>query len=618
MADLTLFEFIFFLLIGVYLISGLDDVMFDLVYWTRRLFKRDTFAAIPVSELLAQPEQRAAIFVPAWQEDGVIEDMLRYNTGIIQYRNYDIFVGTYPNDLATQARVDAAAVDLPNVIKVVTPDPGPTTKADNLNAMLATLREREQQLGIRYDFVLLHDAEDILHPFEMKLVNYHLLKGTGDMIQTPILPVPTPLRRLTTGTYMDQFSETQTKDLHVRSWVGGFVPSCGVATTLSWRALDALTVVGQGVPFNPGSMTEDYEMGYKLATAGLKTTFLRQKLIYDVPEAADLEAEEWVQTRSEFPVRFYRAFRQRSRWSLGIVFQSWWHYGWRGNIRQRWLLFHDRKGLWTYPIAFLGMIHLLISLGHMALRKLYFPEWQPILPDHPWIPVVIGFLLLLLANRFFQRAVATTRVYGLKHGLMSVLRQPWDHLINLSSIARAMYQFVTIELRGNQIQWDKTKHVVPEAMKIAMQTMRTSAAPAGVIGVAPDAALTLPVPPQAIPLLAAAAPSVTDIEVPTTETPVLWPMPAVASAASDEETVLWPRPFADQISADEENVLWPPQAAPAGDGASRNVESAKVLWTRQAAESTTPSGDGHARDIEPAQVLWPAPQLADAQHSQET
>ncbi|MEM6647255.1 MAG: hypothetical protein AAF730_13495, partial [Bacteroidota bacterium] len=157
---------------------------------------------------------------------------------------------------------------------------------------------------------------------------------------------------------------------------------------------------------------------------------------------------------------------------------------------------------------------------------------------------------------------------------------------------------------------------VPEAMKIVMQTMRTSAAPAGVIGVAPDAALTLPVLPQATPLLAAAAPSVADVEVPATEAPVLWPLPAVASA-SDEETVLWPRPAADETSGDEERTLWPPQGAPAGDGASRDIETAKVLWPPQAAEPTAPSGDGASRDIETAKVLWPAPQLADAQHGEE-
>ncbi|MEM1097086.1 MAG: hypothetical protein AAGJ10_21015, partial [Bacteroidota bacterium] len=181
---------------------------------------------------------------------------------------------------------------------------------------------------------------------------------------------------------------------------------------------------------------------------------------------------------------------------------------------------------------------------------------------------------------------------------------------------RAMYQFVTIELRGNQIQWDKTKHVVPEAMKIAMQTMRTSAAPAGVIGVAPGATLTLPVPAQAAPLRAAAPTVVEEVEVPAIETSVLWPLPAVA-AAIEEEAVLWPRPAADETPSDEEKTLWPPQAAPAGDGASRDVEPAKVLWPPQAADPTTPSGDGHARDIVPASVLSHAPQLADAQHSED-
>src|SRR5213075_650393 len=97
--------------------------------------------------LAEEPEARIALLTAAWHEQDVIAHMLRYNEGLIAYDNYEIFVGTYPNDLPTQADVDRAAAELPRVHKVVNPTPGPTTKADNLNAIVDAIRAREAVTG---------------------------------------------------------------------------------------------------------------------------------------------------------------------------------------------------------------------------------------------------------------------------------------------------------------------------------------------------------------------------------------------------------------------------------------------------------------------------------------
>jgi len=79
-----------------------------------------------------------------WHEADVIAHTLTNAVEKLQYRNYDIFVGTYPNDPYTQAEVDKVARKNPHVHKVITPDPGPTNKPSNLNYTFQALKEYEK------------------------------------------------------------------------------------------------------------------------------------------------------------------------------------------------------------------------------------------------------------------------------------------------------------------------------------------------------------------------------------------------------------------------------------------------------------------------------------------
>lgn len=446
-------------------LSGLDDLVFDLVYWIRRAFSGRPFRPVALTTLDAEPERRVAIFVPAWHESDVIEAMLLRHTYVIDYDAYDIFVGTYPNDPETQAAVARAAAWDRRIHQCVSTTPGPTTKADNLNAVLDQMTQHEAEAGVHYDAVMLHDAEDLLHPYELKLVNHHLGLGTAEMIQTPILPVRAPLMAWTQGTYMDQFAEGQTKDMHVRRWLGGFVPSCGVATTLTRDALATLRADHpDGRTFDPSSLTEDYELGLKLSLAGTGGVFLDQEVVQDRPPIGDRQPERRVTTRSEFPDRYRTAVRQRSRWGLGIVFQSWQRNGWTGNFAHRWLLFHDRKAPWANTMVLLGYLFLAVLL---LAPLLGLADHGELLPERAWTwPVLIGLGLLML-NRLLQRAIAVGRVYGLPHAVLSVLRQPWDNVINIAATYRASRQFVQSVRSGRTPAWDKTQHVVPKAARQA-------------------------------------------------------------------------------------------------------------------------------------------------------
>ena len=55
---------------------------------------------------------------------------------------------------------------------IVCPHPGPTNKADCLNWVFQGMLVAEQEKDIRYEIVVLHDSEDIVHPLELKLFNW--------------------------------------------------------------------------------------------------------------------------------------------------------------------------------------------------------------------------------------------------------------------------------------------------------------------------------------------------------------------------------------------------------------------------------------------------------------
>ncbi len=451
-------------------LSGFDDLFIDVYYWTtyalRRLkYPRKRYPMLTEDDLLSMPQKRGAIFIAAWKEDDVIEESLITNNALINYKNYDFMVACYPNDEPTLNKINSAASKLPNVVPAVNPKPGPSNKADNLNAAFLALKRREQELGIHYDFIVMHDPEDILHPLEMRLYNYLLHKRDPDMIQTPIFPLEVPWKHFTASSYMDEFAETHTKDIYVREWFRGFVPSAGVGTCIQRRVLDKLSdELGPAKIFNTDSLTEDYDFGLRLKLTGGKAIFVRQTILRTRDHEGnrlDKPYPDLITTRAHFPSTFYTALRQRTRWMVGIIFQNWKQFGWVGDVRTRWLLFHDRKGLWANALVLLNYLFLLVSTSHMSLRWLVWPGMSPMLGASWWVKAAFATCLLMMLNRVAQRAIATARIYGWRQGGLSLFRLAWDNLINICVTFRATNQFVTSELKGAKIAWDKTQHFFP-------------------------------------------------------------------------------------------------------------------------------------------------------------
>jgi len=205
-------------------ISGIDDLYLDLLYWLqRRKYKRK----LPdFSEMFDKPEKQIAIFLGAWNESSVIGRTLSYAVRNLNYSNYRFFVGVYPNDPETIRVVQEISRKDARIIPCINNLNGPTTKADNLNTLYAGLLEYEKHYG-EFEVILVHDAEDFIHPNSLKLYNFLLGYKGYHAVQIPVIPIKSKLGKLFHRTYCDAFAEVHTKDMIVRQAMGTFIPFAG-------------------------------------------------------------------------------------------------------------------------------------------------------------------------------------------------------------------------------------------------------------------------------------------------------------------------------------------------------------------------------------------------------
>jgi adsorption protein B len=337
------------------LISGFDDLLLDLAMlarWARGKLRSRRGTEGPVEDC---SEKRIAVFIPMWREHRVAAGMLEHNLAAIRYRNFHIFVGCYPNDEATLDAVRAVEARFPSVHLAVCPHDGPTSKADCLNWIYQNMLLHEQQSGLCFEIVVTHDAEDLIHPESLAQINRH--SASCDMVQIPVLALPTPWWRFTHGVYCDEFAEYQTRDIPLRRPLGGFLPSNGVGTGYSRRALESLAEAASNRIFEQECLTEDYENGWRVHRLGLAQHFVPIRF-------RDGQA---VATREYFPRRFRQAVRQRTRWVIGIALQSWLRHGWGRNLGEAYWFWRDRKGLLGNPVGLFS--NLLFAYGLATCRR---------------------------------------------------------------------------------------------------------------------------------------------------------------------------------------------------------------------------------------------------------
>ena len=215
-------------------ISGLDDLYMDLLYW---IYRKKYKAKMPdFNEMFDKEEKPIAIILGAWRESSVIGRTLSYAVRNLKYQNYRFFVGVYPNDPDTIRIVKEISKKDSRVIACINPQNGPTTKADNLNSLYAGLCEYEKVYG-EFEIVLVHDAEDFMHPYALKLYNFLIGYKGYHGVQIPVIPIKSKLGGLFHRTYCDAFAEVHTKDMIVREAMDTFIPFSGTGMGFHRKAI---------------------------------------------------------------------------------------------------------------------------------------------------------------------------------------------------------------------------------------------------------------------------------------------------------------------------------------------------------------------------------------------
>ncbi len=468
----------------VILVSGLDDLVIDISYWSSEFYRRFVrgirHPATSIEALRAREERWFAVMVPAWQEADVIAHMIENTLETLEYTHYVVFLGTYQNDPATCAEVNRmVARDPVHIRRAPVRTDGPTCKADCLNWILRDIVAYESEHRMRFVGVLMHDCEDVIHPLEIKYFNSQI--DTHDLIQLPVASLDLAWTAFVAGTYLDDFSEVHQKDVVVRQRLTGLVPGAGVALCYRRNAIAAAMKAHQNHAFNTATLTEDYDFSFRLAELGFTRQMFARFPLQVQPVSLlgswwqrPVSASGLLATCEYFPSKFRAAYRQRARWILGIAFLGWQQLRWRGDFWNKYMLFRDRKGIVTAPFSMLAYLVLANALavtvwgnripGHGAPHDLVI--------FHAWLQPILIINTALLANRLFERVYFVTRMAGFEQGLLSIPRMVLNNFINFAAVSRAWHLFVVHLVTGAAIAWDKTAHTFPTGAELAHHRRR--------------------------------------------------------------------------------------------------------------------------------------------------
>ena len=448
--DAIMRETMLFAAVG-FLIGGLDDLAVDgafLIRGLRRWWRKVSVATLddfPLSGCTG----RIAVLVPAWDEAAVIGAMLRATLARFDHPDWRLYAGAYPNDRATIAAIVAVATEDSRLRLTLTPHPGPTTKADCLNALWRAVTADGVAEGRPFTAMVLHDAEDVVHPGELRVYD-HMLRQ-ADTVQLPVLPLADAESRWVSGHYIDEFAEAHGRQLPVRGALGTELPLAGVGCAISTDMLDRIAARRGGLPFDETSLTEDYELGLTVRALGGRGVFVA---VREAPDGLP------VGVRAYFPARLDAAVRQKARWMTGIALAGWDRIGWQrgGGLRDHWMRMRDRRAILAIPVlavAYVALIAWGLSGVVRALRG------SVALSVDPALQLVLAINLCLLVWRVAMRWALVRRGYGREEAWRSIPRMLVGNLIALLAARRAVVRYAAT-LRGHPLRWDKTAHHFPD------------------------------------------------------------------------------------------------------------------------------------------------------------
>jgi hypothetical protein len=413
-------------------LTGIAAVPFLCVVLLRLVALREVVLAalapacreVPAPACVADEEAPVySVLVPLFREGGVLPCLLQALEALDYPRaKLEVLLVLEAADLDTQAAL--SSLHLPPAFRtVIVPEGGPRTKPKALNYAL--------QLA-RGDYVVVYDAEDRPESDQLRRALAMFRRGPPRLgcVQAQLNTYNPRAGWFFTQQFTLEYSALFDAILPALARLGLPVPLGG--TSNHFRR-ETLVAVGGWDPFN---VTEDADLGFRLARRGWRT--------------AVLQSTTW----EEAPVNFARWFRQRTRWLKGWMQTYLVHtrqpvrlcaeLGLRGALG-----FHVLMG----GLVFLALMHPLFYVGlayHAASGQLLAPAETPAgaaLWAVAWVNLAAGYLTAMV--------VGAVSVWRRGHpGLMwSALSMPLCWLLVSAAAYRALWQLAT-----NPYLWEKTEH----------------------------------------------------------------------------------------------------------------------------------------------------------------
>lgn len=403
-------------------------------------------------------QKRIAIVIANWHESDVLERMVAGNIKNIDYQNYEIILGVYPNDFETKRVAIAAEKKYRNVRVIVNEMNGPTSKGQMINQMVRNIDNYNRSFKSRpYDIVITHDAEDVIHRYALKLINLRSLES--DFIQIPVFSLETPLSKLTAGIYMDEFTDSHTKNLLVRDHYKAGVPSAGVGTAVSRSAISKLLEFQNGYFLKENTLTEDYFLGLTCYDLNIKAHFIAEYFEYVDAKTGEL-TRDYVATRELFPQKMKASIKQKTRWIMGICLQSFEQESRTSkNLFGAYFLWRDRKGLWSAPLFVSTLIFTVYFLGAFLITGVW-----PRLEHEPYNDILVFLMwtnLVVAVLRIVERFILVSKVYNFATASLVPVRWVLSNFINNIATFNAVYQWTRSKIKGEAPKWSKTDHIIP-------------------------------------------------------------------------------------------------------------------------------------------------------------
>lgn len=451
-------------LVILYIVTGFDDFIWDIVTLFRRRDYNHQLA--DVKALDDQPPKLLAIAIAAWHEESVLGEVIDNLIASLHYAPsmYHVFLGVYPNDPKTIAVAEKLAEQFKNVHVVVNELPGPTSKAQNINYIIKQMKQFEKERNWRFAGLTVHDSEDVVHPYELKVTNY--LLETYPAIQFPVFPLmelpkfKNFFKNIVTNTYADEFAENHFSVMVSRYSSGAFVPSAGTGFALSRETIDSFE---DGKVLPEDSLTEDYRLSLTLYQKGIQMYYV----LLSIPRINEQDklVNDFIATRSRFPYTFKAAIKQKTRWILGITMQS---FRFKEIFKGKEMRFVGRYSMYRDYKAKVG--NLLVFLGYPVLIYFItslFIELPPIFPKFSFSWYLAIVVTLMMIERQLFRGLAIYNVYGLRSVFFACFFPPLlplrfivGNLINLIATVKAYKQNI-FGNRKNKIESKKQKQSVP-------------------------------------------------------------------------------------------------------------------------------------------------------------